>query len=359
MEVYAIKLKQKENNIFLTVIEAGILVDNYEIDKWSEGDINKEPLKKGYQRELIKAHYRKIVNYLKDDDIPIPNILPGVIIATTRNKIKFEKTGLENIVKITLNKLWIIDGQHRVRAFQDLTKENKHWKEFKVPLEILDDFDKVEEAFQFWKINATSKRVKTDLAEQLIRTFAEDENFKRTLIEEGQEWKLIGLDIIDILNDREISPLFNKIKRPNSPNGVISQTSFLQSLKPLINNLKLIWDLNKIANFLINYWGAMKTLLSNCFLYPKNFVLLKTTGTFTLNEVATLVFEYCRAENNFKTNFIKSILGSSSKLMEEDYWKVKGEASKYNSIGAFRYLAHSIMEEIKRNKKIEPKDINL
>lgn len=103
----------------------------------------------GYQRQIDRKHCERIVNYLLKD-----SFLPTAIVCSNRD--------------IVGDKLWIVDGQHRVEAFRILRETNEERfnmiKDVEVPVIILDNVPAVKEIETFITINKTSKKVDTSLA---------------------------------------------------------------------------------------------------------------------------------------------------------------------------------------------------
>jgi len=69
------------------------------------------PIKfEGYQRQINEDHCANIVKYLNQDGF----ILPTAIICATNEKYEVESN----------NKLRVVDGQHRIKAFEILKEKN-------------------------------------------------------------------------------------------------------------------------------------------------------------------------------------------------------------------------------------------
>lgn len=115
----------------------------------------------GYQRQIDNKHCMKIVSYLLKD-----SFLPSAIICSNRQQ------SLDN-------KLWIVDGQHRVEAFKILrTENNQRYKEIasvEIPVVIMDNVPIEKEIETFITINKTSKKVDTSLAYVLKNKISQGE----------------------------------------------------------------------------------------------------------------------------------------------------------------------------------------
>lgn len=145
------------------------LVRNTSVNKFV---INKDGVS-GYQREINPEHVKKIIDYIENNDF----YFPSSIVCSMP-----ESGGDEN----QLNKLFVVDGQHRVESFRELKKINREKydkiKDMEVPVTILKDVSLETEINTFITINKTSRRVDTSLAyilrNQLSKTYTDKNSAK-------------------------------------------------------------------------------------------------------------------------------------------------------------------------------------
>ena len=120
------------------------LVNNTEVDVFQPVDFT------GYQRQIDSKHCQKIVSYLNKSAF-----LPSAIICSYRSADQN-------------NRLWIVDGQHRVHAFRMLRERNidryREIADVEIPVVVMIDVPIEVEIEQFITINKTSKKVDTSLA---------------------------------------------------------------------------------------------------------------------------------------------------------------------------------------------------
>lgn len=127
---------------------------------------------------------------------------------------------------------------HRVEGLKDaLENGSNNIEDFQLPVVILENVSKEDEITQFLQINTTAKKVKTDLASRLLKELYEkNEMHKNSIICKGDKWKMNGIKIADKLFELQNPPWYRRIRLPNAEKEetTISQTSFVESLRPVI-----------------------------------------------------------------------------------------------------------------------------
>lgn len=186
----------------------------------------------GYQRQIDESHCQKIVNYLKTE-----SFLPTAIICACDDSFS------EDI------NLRIVDGQHRVKAFEMLKLSEPHrYDEIRnqqIPVIVMVGVQLNTEIQTFITINKTSKKVDTSLAYVLRNQLsAPGENMLMSRAE------YIAVEVARILNDDEKNALWygrilyeGSVKRSNC---YISLNAFVKASRVLVNTINQIGfiDLN-------------------------------------------------------------------------------------------------------------------
>ncbi len=353
----------KGRSIYLTTLKIKDLIDDrdFKIDWWKkEKKLDKD---QGYQRIPTRSRLLKIVRFIENEKNPI---FPTSVLLSSREKLEFKSRDGENgLLKIN-RPLWIVDGQHRIYGLRLAVTDKGYyeWKERELPVIILDNFDKPEETVQFYILNTTQKRVPTDLAQRLIRKI-DYEDVSPIAFSTSEEWKIKGLQITDFLNEtcEERNVWFERIRLPNTERKkyhVINQNSFLISLKPLLSQ-GVLQGKEKPADIcykiLRNYWFAIKEIIPESFSSPREYVIQKTPGVFSLHDLANRLM---LGTNDYTTAYFKAIL---EKVLIKDYgsevfWRSRGEgAAIFNSMKGFKILANSLAanlpaEEIEKSIKV-------
>lgn len=351
----------KGRAVYSTVLKVKDLIEDrdFKIDFWrKEKKLDKN---QGYQRIPTQSRLKKIVKFIEDEKNPI---FPTTILLGSRQKLEFKsRDGESGTLKIN-RPLWIIDGQHRILGLRKAVhKGYLEWKDKELPVIILDNFNKPEETIQFYILNTTQKRVPTDLAQRLIRKISY-EKVSPITFSPSEEWKIKGLQIIDLLNetDEEYNAWYGRIRLPNTERKkyhIVSQNSFLNSLRPLLSQ-GVLQGKEKPSDIcykiIRNYWFAIKKIIPEPFASPREYVIQKTPGVYSLHDLANRIM---LGTNDFTRTYFRAIL---EKVFTDDFdeifWRSRGEgAAIFNSMKGFRILANQMAaklpaEEIQKGIKV-------
>ncbi len=111
------------------------------------------------------------------------------------------------------------------------------------------------------------------------------------------EWRPKAVEIADKLNEDVNSPCHGLIRPPNvkQPRATIRQKSFTDSLEPILKHPDFKdLDVDTLVKVLNNFWNAIKDLMRDAFISPKDYVVQKTTGAFVFNGLLPTIAKYCR-----------------------------------------------------------------
>lgn len=282
-------------------------------------DQNSPENPEGYQREVVKSRARKFGEYMKEGNISPISLL--VNIRTEKGLI--EKDGYLDIPEDL--DWWIVDGQHRFEGLKIIIEEEKEYslRELELPI-ILMNVDKTNEAKQFLIINKRHKGVRTDLAERILYILQKKEGKEKTKDLPVDFWKPEALVVVDKLTDIKESPLYGMIKRPGEKgNRPLKQVSVTDSLGPVISTYKgYLKNEEKLARALMNMWSALKDVCSDCFVKPKDYLLLKTMGVYVMHKLfAELLPTLAAAQDLTKEMFLKLFSHPDvKKYFSPQYW---------------------------------------
>lgn len=306
----------------------------------------------GYQREPIRTHYTKIGKYVAESK---DALLPTAVLMNSREKLSFTEdeagSGFGNLEIKDDTKFCIVDGQHRVYGLEYAVDElgMEELDNFMLPVVIMDQVEKVEEIRHFYLVNSTQKKVRTDLADTLLKLVAlKDPKTMKGLTEQGKDWKLRAVQIIETLTSDPNSVWHKRIKRPNEisrPEAVASSGSFLTSLKPvLVSEFAMNEDDKVVVGWINSFWHALEDLMPEAFTDPKDSVIQKTPGMYTLHMVLPYILYLCSRANDFsKAKMIEILRKDPDHFEDPNFWASGGDgAAHYNSVGAFRMLATDI-----------------
>jgi DGQHR domain-containing protein len=294
--------KQENTQMYAGTMSVGELLDKTEVDVYRKE--NDQEL--GYQRTPEASRAMKVAKYLKTDPKPL---IPTAVLLSYRGTLPREPISnidSSDFVSVDIpddQKLWVIDGQHRLFGFRKAIEELgiERLRDYRLPVVIVENPSIAEEANQFRVINETMKKVRTDLARHILvmKIAKEGAPARRAVRELGRIWESNSVEICKVLNEHSDSPWLGRIQMPNekkTPEHVVRELSFSTSLKPLLNDVTYkTYPSKRIATMLMNYWNAWKELVPAAFETPDDYVLMKTPGVFSCHSLALHVFEILRA----------------------------------------------------------------
>jgi DGQHR domain-containing protein len=360
----AMQIKQADTMLYLTVMKAAELAAGItKVDAWTTSN------KSGYQRMPVEARFKKIARYVMGK-AGGRSILPQALLLNFRNsesKLKFRavEEGPFGILEISPEQmLWEVDGQHRLGGIRLALDEDPKLAEYPIPVVIADGLSRLEEAYLFYIVNTTQKRVPTDLAQRLIEQQMGDKDLRFQIVTGGQDWIPKGVKVVDALLATPGHPWHGKIgiPGPRAAGIVTKQVSFVTSLKPILTTPPYTSvDAPDMAEILIRYWQALEEVYSEAFADPDEHVIQKTGGIFPLHAVAPEIFDMARAKYGRITKdglveVLKEIDRNLAKHYQagSDFWdKEDGEAAKYGSQKGFRMLTEILREHFPAAKKAQ------
>ncbi len=328
LRIKVLPCTQNGTRYYVGVAKVGEILQNYAVDVWSLSN------KSGYQREVSKARARQFGRFIGKGGNS-----PTTILINVRDTDLVEKGGSVEVP--TESKIWLVDGQHRVVGLSEVQNEYPHLLEVEFPVIITNFRDAFDEAMHFLIFNKTQKGVRPDLAERIIQKAIETKGTDKLIQDREQgvlprsilsdlEWRPKATQIMDVLNSSERSPFKDRVRFPNSPKAatVVNEISITDSLKPILKD-DVLGDLpgEQLANALINYWRAIRDCCPEAFDDPGEYVVQKTTGVFSLNEVFPTVARYCRQSDgrfDLRAERIAEVLSKAPEYFRSEYWHVQG-----------------------------------
>ncbi len=330
MVFHAIKIRQVETDVYVTVMKASELLRYAEIDWWTP----QNPY--GYQRPLSDRQVAKAAHYLLFED----KIFPTSILVNVRGPVEFTPAhsiggfgeyGMLEIPRQSLP-LYIVDGQHRIASIRLAAQEKPEYYNYPVVVSLLNLPDRFEEMRLFYIINSRQTKISTALAQRHLKQTIDRKGVEEVRISEPKRKILaaIAVEIVDILNTDPDSPWFDKVLLPHTRGRrgyVISQTSLADSIGRLLarlppgdvdlNNVKYVSK--KIARILINYWNAIKTFFPEAFAIPEDYTLQKTAGCYVFHLLFPEIYKMCKKANNFTKEYMQDILLKTFNNLSKTY----------------------------------------
>ena len=234
----------------------------------TDAAINKEGQDEtGYQHIAGEDRAMKFARYLKEHPKPL---VPTALLLSYRNTFANEADSYGRVtVEIPESeKLWVIDGQHRIAGFRTAIYELgiERLRDYCLPVVIIEKIGLDEEAFQFRKLNDTSKNERTD----------------KYLGSAWRDWATKAAAITKALNTNKQSPWYGSIQMADEnkkDKHVVKEFTVKQSLKDLgVNKAFKKNSSQEVTQILMEYWLAWKDLAPDGFKYPDKYMLMKSAG---------------------------------------------------------------------------------
>lgn len=357
-----IKINQSPDGaIYAGKISIAQLISCYKIDVFNQ---TSNPT--GYQRELEEKRARKFAAYLKEEvsEGREPTI-PTSILLSYRKKITGTKTdyGIDAVFSDD-DRLYIVDGQHRTNGFKFAIEQYglNQLLSFELPIVIFENTKLVNEVKQFLLINNNMKKVRTDLARELIIKLNRSGDME---IPVGEDDAIKATNISKAINSTYSSPWRGKLSGPGDPkegNYLNTQLSFANSIKATVlkDAATRRMTAETAAKELSKYWSAWAKIAPDAFAdetYSK-YLLSKNNGFVTLHHVFSYVYshlKHVKGINEPTVEDYKKVLEKASEVADIDFWdRENGDAANFGGgYGGFKNLADYITGEFAQNG-VEP-----
>ena len=336
-------------------ITIGDLVSKKEVDTYDPEDRDSG----GYQRMVSKQRVKALAKRLLEDDLYVPT---SILVNIRKFSNSSLKTIKDNNAELDLAKykLHVVDGQHRTGAYEEVLENldedaRKIWEEKLVSIVFLLGVDQDIEREFFHDVNSNAKSIPASYIQELIT--------KMVLVNpsyhvpEKDAWKVEADAVMKILNEK--SGIWkNKIKFPGSKVGVIPNSGFVNTLKPLLNDKwfgNMLSGPEEQAEVLMAFWDGIdlhfKNSEENPFENTKTFSIQKRIGTAVLHGMLLPVKEYMNEDGlanvnhkgyldpktweNYQARFLslQDYNGNNDLISGVDFWKTgkEGAIGKYSS----------------------------
>lgn len=361
----ATRVIQNGRVFYVVALRAADLVHLTKVDVWDPED---ESGTKGYQRAPSRRRKKEIAEYAIGSDAVMP--LGGLVNARSKDgegeygrQLEFKceseqgsiSFGVLSIGREALP-LHVVDMQHRIGGYQFAIEElgAEHLADFPLVVTIADGLSLMEEVDQFDLINTTQKKVRTDLARRLKAIQVADPEKRIALDQKGKLWEARGPKVVSVLVRTEGSPWYMRVVPPNAtrkdyPDSVVRETSFVTSLKPVLQTpyFQRISE-SAAAQLIMRYWEAIARLYPAALSNPRDYVLQKTPGVFAFHSIAPEVFELARDRGELSADSMLEVLNPVRDAFDDEFWATDNEegAAQFGSMKGFRILASRLREHL-------------
>lgn len=284
MELRVIKYDHKGCPMYVTVMSGKKIAEISDVDS-----VDKDP--NGYQRERSKARCAVIKSFTEQTG----GLIPGAILVNVRpekvDQIKYSKLGEQDGVEagtidIPDEKfLWIMDGQHRVGAFEMLEGD------VFIPVVIAEGLDRAKEGETFDVVNSNQKNVPASLNFYDMMRFA-GEDVKQWTSKLGKEADEAAYKIVLAAN--QDGPWTGRINLTGvrGMKRSVALKGFKDALDPVVTDrtFATLPSENQV-NLMQTFWQAIEKVWPAA-LSDSTSVLNKTFGVHVACGVAIDVFHY-------------------------------------------------------------------
>lgn len=269
-------------------------------------------------------------------------------------------------------KLVIIDGQHRLEALKRARERKPELDEYPLPVSLMNLKDKFDEMVHFYIVNSRQKSIPTDLVYRQLQIFMEKallgskEWIKDVILGPRQERQALSAYIVDFLDEMQNSPFKSRIQyvgEEREDYHLVKDFVLARFITKILKEKALSGISNeKLAEFLADYWSAIKDLYPKCFEQPRGYTLLKTTGIACFTYLFPTIFAYCAADADISKSKFSEYLSMLKERIEanelspdfrrpidEQWWSVA------HGPALARATSEALFNEIVKNmaKKIE------
>ena len=302
MKLKAFSIKQKggmeDIRIYVSSMAAIDLIERCAIDRWTIDNT------KGYQRIPEARRFSEgrgsIVRYLMKEI----GCFPTSVLLNVRGELAFEENDdlgwfALGDLDIGEEKLWLIDGQHRVEALKRAVERNADFEEYPVVVSILQLPKRFDELMLFYIVNRRQRGVPTDLAYRHLQRMIWEKGTEWLYELEGRRGVQLGLaaEVVDYLCEDSRSPWYGRIRRvaePRLEEHIIPDKLMIRSVAEVLKEKTFEgMNVSDLADMLIDYWNAIMDIYPKAFEEPRPYTLLGTPGIFSLNRLFPAVYARC------------------------------------------------------------------
>lgn len=356
--IHMTRLSQDARDLYVGAMRAGDLIRFGRVAEWKENDGD------GYQRAPEVPRMNKIATFLKNESVPL---LPTSILLSHRGTPLPKREINDGVVAIDIadhEVLWIVDGQHRVGGLQIAIDKHglERFRNFQLPVVLVEFDDVTEEAHQFQLINENMKKVNTQLARRLLAMHLEKGGAaaRNQIRATRRLWEADSVEVIRALTRDPKSMWHGRIQPPNekkSSEHIVRELSFSTSLRPILtDDVARDLGVERLTTYLRNYWEAWRRVIPDAFESPEDYVIQKTPGIFSLHLVAKYVLKlfHLRRVADPSVEDIRVVLEDAGEAADADYWRSGNQvgAAMAGSMSGFKLLADVIVESLKDNGQV-------
>jgi len=339
VEVPAFRIRQwgcgkgaGERGLYLASLSVKVLAKSADLDRWTKTN------RDGYQRPPLESRLKErgktsIVRYLLDE----AGIFPTSVLLNVRRKLDFkeevniaEKISFGKLIIPDNEKLWIVDGQHRLESLKRVAGIRSEFNDYPVPVTIMDFDDRFLEMLMFYIVNSRQKKIPTEIAYRHLQRMVEkvevEERFewvKNVLLGPEEVRKGVAALIVDFIASDESSPFYDRIRytgEEKEPQHLTDDLVLETYISKLLKEKTFgMMEPERVASLLIDYWSAIRDLYPSCFRQGivEQYTLLKHTGIASFTYLFPTLYSYCMMEGDVSKEKMRELLGYLKEEVDE------------------------------------------
>jgi len=318
MRLKAFSIRQRggleDVKVYVSTISAIELMERCSIDRWTIDNT------KGYQRIPEEKRFSEgkgsIVRYLMKEI----GCFPTSVLLNVRGELEFEES--EDLgwcvlgdLDIGEERLWLIDGQHRVEALKRAVERNAEFERYPVIVSILQLAKRFDELMLFYIVNRRQRGVPTDLAYRHLQRMIWEKGTDWLYEIEGRRGVQLGLatEVVDYLCEDRRSPWYGRIRRvaePKMDDHIVQDKVIIRSVADMLKDRVFEgMQVSEVADLLIDYWNSLSHTFPAAFEDPRPYTLLGTPGIFSLNKLFPSIYARCANGGMITEEGMRGVLG--------------------------------------------------
>lgn len=336
MELRVIKYNHKEWPMYVTAMSGKKIVEISEVDS-----VDKDP--DGYQRERNKGRCQDIATFIEHTE----GLVPGAILLNIRpdqvDRVQYSKLGGDDGIEygtVTFpdeKVAWIMDGQHRVGAFEYLDGD------VVVPAVFAIGMKREKEGETFNVVNANQKNISASLNFFDLMRFAA-ENVKQWTSRGDKESNELAYRIVLEMNKE--GPWKGRVNTTGvrGLKRAINLKGFITGLEPVVKDRTFATlPGEKQVEMVQNYWQAVEKVWPTALGQDSSSVLNKTFGVHVTCGVAIDVFLYSEQLGDTSVEVMAKLLEAIKPIVGD--WDAQGPLKPY--IGGGRRNVRFVIDALR------------
>ena len=320
MEARVHKFSHQGQNIYVTVLSGKTIAAISEVDS-----VDKDP--QGYQRQPVPSRSTNLKEYIE----MTKGLVPGAILLNVRperaDELHFSKLGEYDGVEFGTVQLpedkfaWIMDGQHRVKAFEQLTED------ILVPVVLSIGLGRPKEAETFNIVNSKQKNVPASLNYYDLVRYA-DEDVKKWAERGEKESHELAYTIVLDLNQNTIWKGRVNVTSVRGMRRAIALKGFMDALTPVVKDRWFATlPSDKQLELMRTFWGAVDKTWPLALATGSTSILTRTFGVHVACGAAIDILHYCEQLKDSSEGMMATLLEPIRPIVGD--WDPAGPLAPY------------------------------